>query len=131
MRFLTIAVVLAGATSGLAQETVTSAQLVANPQAYAGKTVTLGPCSLFAAEYDGKYTCRLVNSDGSDFKDASELPVDLFITVAGADQSAGEYIKAKCDSYGLCEGTVTVTGSIEIGILGGATFTTSRIAPVN
>ena len=131
MRFLAIAIVLAGATPSLAQETVGAAQFVADPQAYAGKTVTLGPCSLFSAEYDGQYTCRLVNPDGSDFKDASDLPVDLFLVVAIMDTSVGDSVQARCDSYGLCQGTVTVTGPVDVGILGGATFRSSRIDPVN
>ncbi|MGC4077498.1 MAG: hypothetical protein QM702_10785 [Rubrivivax sp.] len=119
---------LAGAAQAEDAVTVGNDALIADPQAVAGKTVTLGPCSLYAGEIEGDLTCRLVNPDGSQAKDSVGLPVDLFLKAAGLGESGKAYIAASCDEFKLCTGTILVTGPASVGILGSVSLATTEIA---
>lgn len=91
-----------------ASEGMSGEDFLAKAPTLSGSTVTLGRCSLLTTPgSDGTLPCRVLDSDGSDIKDASGLPVDIFVKEADLSPEA-KAVVAECDS--MCE--VQLTGTL-------------------
>lgn len=94
----------AAPTDGLSGE-----EFLATAEKLSGTTVTLGRCSLLTTPgSDGTLPCRVLDKDGADIKDATGLPVDIFVKQSALSPDA-QAVVADCDT--MC--TVQITGILD------------------
>lgn len=74
------------------------ADFVAKAESLDGKPVTLALCSLDTTPINDQLACRVVDADGKDVKTKDNLPVDVFVKIAGLDAPSQDYVKTTCAS---------------------------------
>lgn len=98
----------AASAPSAAAEGMSGEDFLAKASTLSGTTVTLARCSLLTTPgSDGTLPCRVLDKEGSDIKDASGLPVDIFVSEADLSPEA-KAIVAECDS--MC--TVQISGTL-------------------